>query len=164
MIPSRPPIRLEDGLVEVGWDGDLEAEPTYADSPTTDQETSLPAEPHSDEELVEDRYAALQAWTEWTRNRERSLAVEESPGGRASTSPPTERIGTWTNPPATNCRPIQTRRPLRPPRLSGPRPLMISHLTANCSPVCVNRVRADEIGEAVNESTQINEFKIPNEH
>ncbi len=89
LIPSRPPIRLEDGLVEVGWDGDMEDEVTYAKSPPTDREASLPAEPNRDEELVEDRYAALQAWTEWTRNRERSPAVEESSEGLDSTSPDT---------------------------------------------------------------------------
>jgi type II secretory pathway predicted ATPase ExeA len=87
LIPSRPPIRLEDGLVEVGWDGDLEEELTYANSPPIERDASLRAESNLDEELVDDRYAALQAWTEWTRNRERSMTVEESPGGPASTSP-----------------------------------------------------------------------------
>ena len=73
MIPARPPIRLEDGLVEVGWEGDLEAEPTRPESPAIEGETAgAPFETDPNEELVEDRYAALQAWAEWSRNRERS--------------------------------------------------------------------------------------------
>ena len=27
VVPARPPLRVEEGLVEVGWDGDLESEP-----------------------------------------------------------------------------------------------------------------------------------------
>ncbi len=77
LIPTKPPIRLEDGLVEVGWDGDMEAEPTRADSVPADQDASPAAEPgRLDEEPVEDRYAALQAWTEWTRNRDRPAVAE----------------------------------------------------------------------------------------
>ncbi len=85
LIPARPPIRLEDGLVEVGWDGDLEAEPTRPDSTLTIQpaapESATVAEPATifepQEQRVEDRYAALQAWAEWSRNRE-----HPSPGPR----------------------------------------------------------------------------------
>jgi type II secretory pathway predicted ATPase ExeA len=87
LIPSRPPIRLEDGLVEVGWDGDLEDEPTDALSTPTSRGASISAEPDRDEELVDDHYAALQAWTEWTRNRERSTGVEPSPAGALARSP-----------------------------------------------------------------------------
>jgi general secretion pathway protein A len=71
LIPARPPIRLEDGLVEVGWEGDLETEFTRPESATSQPESAKPAGAEHDEELVEDRYAALQAWAEWSRNRER---------------------------------------------------------------------------------------------
>lgn len=85
LIPARPPIRLEEGLVEVGWDGDLEAEPTRPESTPTIQpaapESATVPEPATivepQEQRVEDRYAALQAWAEWSRNRERP-----SPGPR----------------------------------------------------------------------------------
>jgi general secretion pathway protein A len=75
LIPVRPPIRLEDGLVEVGWEGDLEAEVTRPES----ADGVMPAGSESDEELVEDRYAALQAWAEWSRNRERAAPQAMSP-------------------------------------------------------------------------------------
>ena len=89
LIPSKPPIRLEDGLVEVGWDGDIEDTadtPTGADLPLTDRAGTTAAEPNFDEVLVEDRYAALQAWTEWSRNRERSVGAEPSPDRPVSTT------------------------------------------------------------------------------
>ena len=79
LIPSKPPIRLEEGLVEVGWDGDLEAELTESDESSTDRENSASVESPFDEQLVDDRYAAMQAWTEWSRNRERPSLPEERP-------------------------------------------------------------------------------------
>ncbi len=80
LIPSKPPIRLEEGLVEVGWDGDLEPELTRAEGSPIDRESSSPIGADRDEQLVDDRYAAMQAWTEWSRNRERSAKPEEPPG------------------------------------------------------------------------------------
>jgi general secretion pathway protein A len=71
LIPARPPIRLEEGLVEVGWEGDLEAEPTRPETSPSGRETGPSVGTDPSEELVEDRYAALQAWAEWSRNRER---------------------------------------------------------------------------------------------
>jgi type II secretory pathway predicted ATPase ExeA len=71
LIPARPPIRLEEGLVEVGWEGDLEAEPTRQQASPSDTVTDPSGGTYPSEELVEDRYAALQAWAEWSRNRER---------------------------------------------------------------------------------------------
>ncbi|WP_165250144.1 ATP-binding protein [Paludisphaera soli] len=64
LLPSRPPLRIEDGLIEVGWEGSFEAEES------AESETSVESTP-ADGELVEDHYAALQAWTEWARNRDR---------------------------------------------------------------------------------------------
>ena len=55
LVPSRPPLRVEEGLIEVGWDSE-EPEP----------------EPGMGEEPVADHYAALQAWDEWARNQGRS--------------------------------------------------------------------------------------------
>ena len=81
LIPTKPPIRLEEGLVEVGWDGDLEPELTRAERSPTDREGSSSVSPEVDEQFVEDRYAAMQAWTEWSRNRERSTSSNEAPGG-----------------------------------------------------------------------------------
>ncbi len=96
LVPSRPPLRIEEGLIEVGWGGSLEAEAGVstgeADAPLDEvsgavgrkespgeelieeNERELPSE-----EMIEDHYAALQAWTEWAKNRGRSL----SPSGTA---------------------------------------------------------------------------------
>ncbi|OJW10537.1 MAG: hypothetical protein BGO49_22715 [Planctomycetales bacterium 71-10] len=73
LLPSRPPLRVEDGLIEVGWAGSLEAE--EADD-LDETEDYAPA----DGELIDDHYAALQAWSEWARNRDRlSRPAEEEP-------------------------------------------------------------------------------------
>jgi type II secretory pathway predicted ATPase ExeA len=69
---DRPPIHVEDGLIEVGW----EAEPEPRPAPTT-LTTAAPAVPAADEGAevaVDDHYAALQAWNEWARNQGRALA------------------------------------------------------------------------------------------
>jgi type II secretory pathway predicted ATPase ExeA len=85
LFPAKPPIRAEEGLVEVGWGGDLESEL----EPEANTSPSAATEPDRDfgvrEELVEDRYAALQAWTEWTRNQARPPA-----GGGAISPAPAE--------------------------------------------------------------------------
>jgi general secretion pathway protein A len=74
LVPARPPIRLEEGLVEVGWEGDLDEDLTHAEAASRASEGSVPVESRAGLESVDDRYAALQAWTEWARNRERSAA------------------------------------------------------------------------------------------
>ena len=79
LVPSRPPIRVEEGLIEVGWEGSLdgesaeplEGEPELAAAESSIDEGNLPSE-----EMVEDHYAALQAWTEWARNRGRGASAE----------------------------------------------------------------------------------------
>jgi general secretion pathway protein A len=87
LIPARPPIRVEEGLVEVGWDGDLDAEappPQYL----LDQQGPSPRdEPIQGEQVVEDRYAALQAWGEWLRNRECSDVAAEGAAAVDEPSP-----------------------------------------------------------------------------
>jgi general secretion pathway protein A len=75
LVPSKPPIRLEEGLVEVGWEGDLETETGLGDQPAAARDDSATVEPGPHEEPVDDRYAALQAWTEWTRNRQGGTLV-----------------------------------------------------------------------------------------
>jgi type II secretory pathway predicted ATPase ExeA len=85
LIPARPPIRLEEGLVEVGWEGDLDSEPTREEVAANSPESPChcPDDSSFNEELIEDRYAALQAWTEWTRNQGRA-AVSGSAADPAS--------------------------------------------------------------------------------
>ncbi len=99
LVPCRPPIRVEEGLIEVGWEGNLEAEeaavpagesvaPLVAGLPpvgesvsprqemTLEHETELPSE-----EMIEDHYAALQAWTEWAKNRGRASSLNATAVG-----------------------------------------------------------------------------------
>jgi type II secretory pathway predicted ATPase ExeA len=82
LIPAKPPIRMEDGLVEVGWDGDLESELGEPEETASTSEPRLTDDSSFNEELIEDRYAALQAWSEWTESQKqtasRSVATENS--------------------------------------------------------------------------------------
>jgi type II secretory pathway predicted ATPase ExeA len=73
LVPTRPPLRVEEGLIEVGWSGSLEAE-AAASSPDATSPAILPPLAEGElpsEETIEDHYAALQAWTEWARSRGR---------------------------------------------------------------------------------------------
>ncbi len=90
LLPARPPIRIEDGLVEVGWEGDLEAEATHPEQAAIEGETGAPSPFETDpsEQLVEDRYAALQAWTEWSRNREGSPPLPLEPSSDSDEDTP----------------------------------------------------------------------------
>jgi general secretion pathway protein A len=89
LVPSRPPLRVEEGLIEVGWGGNLEAETTVsAGESVAPLVAALPAAGESEspgeemieeregelprEEMIEDHYAALQAWIEWAKNRGRA--------------------------------------------------------------------------------------------
>jgi general secretion pathway protein A len=76
LFPSRPPLRVEEGLVEVGWEGSLEAESSSLEGESeTPGPAPRPAEPEVEpgsEEMIEDHYAALQAWNEWAKNRGRT--------------------------------------------------------------------------------------------
>jgi len=88
LVPSRPPLRVEEGLIEVGWGGNLEAEAAVSASESAAPQVAVPpaagaSEPPTEEmiaeqegelpseEMIEDHYAALQAWTEWAKNRGR---------------------------------------------------------------------------------------------
>jgi general secretion pathway protein A len=63
---GKPPLVVEDGLIEVGWDSERDGE-------TESDESDVTSKPNSDDstEAVEDHYAALQAWNEWARNQGR---------------------------------------------------------------------------------------------
>jgi type II secretory pathway predicted ATPase ExeA len=100
--PIKPPLLLGDGMIEVGWEPDHEpgstpappSEPANAPAPAPSmieaapRETEVASSPGSgpDVEIVEaidDHYAALQAWNEWSRNQERGAAA------RSTDRPPT---------------------------------------------------------------------------
>jgi type II secretory pathway predicted ATPase ExeA len=76
LAPTRPPLEVEDGMIEVGWEPDEEPSAVQGD-PVCSEETTMAervvAEPTAtanvvQEEAIHDRYAALQAWQEWTAN------------------------------------------------------------------------------------------------
>ena len=72
--PDRPPLHIEDGLIEVGW----EPEDLAAPEPEPAVATITPALPKVPlvEEAVNDHYAALQAWREWADNQGRRAVAE----------------------------------------------------------------------------------------
>ena len=67
--PEKPPIRVEDNMIEVGW------APENTPSPDgRDEESSSSAAAQGGEEAVQDHYAALQAWREWSENQARRIS------------------------------------------------------------------------------------------
>ncbi|HEY2158677.1 MAG TPA: AAA family ATPase, partial [Isosphaeraceae bacterium] len=81
MGPARPPIRVEEGLIEVGWTPESEAA-----APEIEESPVPPAAPNGDgERRIDDPYAALQAWQEWATNQGRQPAIE--PAAPAGPSP-----------------------------------------------------------------------------
>jgi type II secretory pathway predicted ATPase ExeA len=75
---SKPPLRVEEGLIEVGWEDDP-AEPAPP-APAAPAPAAPPA-PAAAEETIDDHYAALQAWNEWSRHQGRAPAeVSPAPG------------------------------------------------------------------------------------
>ncbi len=93
ILPSRPPLSVEDGVIEVGWDAEAETETddesrASLEAESSDHDPSNHTIPRPNrtsvlgvEVPVTDHYAALQAWNEWTANQGRSeapAAVEES--------------------------------------------------------------------------------------
>jgi len=108
LIPSRPPIRVEEGLVEVGWEGDLDAEMAPAEMAASRSQTVVTGEPPPNEEPIEDRYAELQAWTEWSQSQER-IALQ---GDASQVSFP---MDTLDPSPESDGLPVDRTRESRPP-------------------------------------------------
>ena len=70
MIPVKPPLRVEEGLIEVGWDSENEPD-GEVEAPARGDLADDPDDVAEDDEPIEDHYAALQAWGEWSRNQGR---------------------------------------------------------------------------------------------
>jgi general secretion pathway protein A len=62
--PPRPPLRVEENLIEVGWEPEEPAELDEAPHKLNNV-AGAPA----GEEAIQDHYAALQAWREWSENQ-----------------------------------------------------------------------------------------------
>ncbi len=76
MIPVKPPLRVEEGLIEVGWDAEDEAETPGEPQGSAEFVEGFSDGSADDDEPVEDHYAALQAWGEWARNQGRADGKE----------------------------------------------------------------------------------------
>ena len=72
IVPTRPPLVVEEGLIEVGWEP--EAEPRPAE-PEPRHAVEPAARARVGDEVVDDHYAALQAWNEWAANQGRAAAT-----------------------------------------------------------------------------------------
>lgn len=85
--PGRPPLRVEDHLIEVGWSPEDELEPIANveefDPSGDDSPIGVNRRPVG-EEAVHDPYAALQAWREWTKNQAQQAS---EPPSRAPAQP-----------------------------------------------------------------------------
>ncbi len=73
--PSRPPLRVEDGLIEVGWEPPRTTTPTGG-AAAAEAKATEPRAISGAEEPIDDHYAALQAWDEWARNQGRGAAAD----------------------------------------------------------------------------------------
>lgn len=75
LVPAKPPLHDEDGMIEVGWD------PVGVELGDETPGTATQAEPavlvHAvpSEESIDDHYAALQAWSEWAKNQGRATTA-----------------------------------------------------------------------------------------
>jgi general secretion pathway protein A len=117
LIPSKAPIRFEEGLVEVGWEGDLESEfDDSVESIATNNETPAGVASGVQETVVEDHYAALQAWTEQVTNRRRAESEQSASGDQV---PQTADDQTELSPSSTGHDPAgeETRQPSTPAKI-----------------------------------------------
>ncbi len=65
--PVKPPIRVEENMIEVGWSPD--DAPSPEDPAPSGRARSGDLDLAAGEEAVRDHYAALQAWREWSENQ-----------------------------------------------------------------------------------------------
>jgi general secretion pathway protein A len=111
VVPAKPPIALGEGMIEVGWDApgsissesELDPDPTASETsaigslrsheaPSLASRRDAEVAPSSSGVPITDRYAALQAWTEWARNQGRQpLQDQGSEDAVAEMEPAAER-------------------------------------------------------------------------
>lgn len=89
----RPPLREEDGVIEVGWEPNAEPEAAQssaapASPPVHELEAFAELLPDVEtEESIDDHYAALRAWSEWAKNQGRAQASADLSGLPQITDP-----------------------------------------------------------------------------
>jgi type II secretory pathway predicted ATPase ExeA len=102
--PAKPPIRVEEGLIEVGWQPETASGTTEQvdDSEVDDGDDNDTRHARPDDgaaERISDHYAALQAWHEWATNQGRHPDL--APEARTFPGPPAELV-----PPALAANPL----------------------------------------------------------
>lgn len=121
---SRPPLLEEDGMIEVGWESSedepaevaLSASSIESPSPFTGPseesaeltESEPPPTWSASTERIDDHYAALQAWQEWSRNQQHSASATATFDEAETTSDsgsPEPRPGTASGLPGDSGRP-----------------------------------------------------------
>jgi general secretion pathway protein A len=98
--PAKPPILVEENVIEVGWAAEETTEPDARVGSNARIDGPKDAI-GGNEEAVQDHYAALQAWREWAENQARQVAssaetdsdeldeeLEDDTTDPVSTSPP----------------------------------------------------------------------------
>ena len=91
VVPVKPPLHVGDGMIEVGWEptpdlvSDPEPENDQEDRPASDGIGGMLATTDgpslATEEIIDDHYAALQAWSEWAKNQGREPVSPVHPPG-----------------------------------------------------------------------------------
>jgi type II secretory pathway predicted ATPase ExeA len=87
--PSKPPIRVGEGMIEVGWQPEVDPEQlTGEDDDESEAFAELTQTVDDDgdgevEERIDDHYAALQAWQEWAKNQGRHPEIDPGPSPRS---------------------------------------------------------------------------------
>jgi general secretion pathway protein A len=83
--PAKPPIRVDENMIEVGWSPEDPTDSTELDGQEARTVGSASPIPGG-EEAVLDHYAALQAWREWADNQARKTppAIVPAKSGRES--------------------------------------------------------------------------------
>jgi type II secretory pathway predicted ATPase ExeA len=98
---SKPPLKVEEGMIEVGWEPPVTSDPeplasaAAGSQPRSEQGEGSSMVAASSDEAVVDHYAAIQAGNEWAENQGRIAAS-------GPVQPPLEEDAPlpWTNPPA----------------------------------------------------------------
>ena len=101
VAPGKPPLRVGEGMIEVGWEPT--ANPVREPEPglgmlarpfTVASAGGAPSARKSDgaaaSEVIDDHYAALQAWTEWAQNQGREPVPVTAAHEDGDTAPPVD--------------------------------------------------------------------------
>ena len=79
--PDRPPLHVEENSIEVGWSADDEDSSDLNQAEIQDESEAglqIHSRVEASDQAVNDHYAALQAWREWTQNQEKQIKPAKS--------------------------------------------------------------------------------------